>query len=57
MNSPIQRQPESVTHMKGRMMMHKITVLGAMVLSLLMCPYGFADEGGETGVRSDAHEG
>ena len=36
-------------------MMHKITVLGAMVLSLLMlAPYGFADEGGNRGFKRRA---
>ena len=37
--------------------MHKMMVLGSMVLSLLMlAPYGFADEGGQAGNRN-AHEG
>jgi len=45
-NGLIQRQLESVAHMKGRTMMRKTMVLGSMFLSLsILAPYGSADEG------------
>lgn len=53
MNGVIQRQRESVIHIKRRAMMRKTMVLGSMVLSLLMLTsYGFADEGGKHGSRA-----
>lgn len=52
-NGPMQRQPESVTQKQGSMMMHKMMVLGSMVLGVLMlAPYGFADEGGKPATAS-----
>lgn len=46
MNGQIERQPESVTHMKRRTVMRKTVVLGSMSLGLLMlASYALADQG------------
>ena len=51
-NGPMQQQPDSVTHRTRSTLMRKTMILGSMVLSLMLVPYGFADEGGKSGKKA-----